>query len=558
MVAAYNLPDLDVMAELKAADEKAKILHLPTSQDPTNKVMTPAEVKEHLATALDDGISQSDLEVMRLNLAADSDLSPSALLQLQRTIEAEHQAKLGIAAEIITLRAEQDRQEIGQSLTLDYLFPPSLAEALRVRCRALPADAPSAAMSYLAAVAGLVKLGSEVIASKAADFRVPLNLYTALVGKSGAKKSPQRRLLVDAPAQPLMLDLARTHSRAMEQWQEENRGLKPAEQSDPPQAAYLQVSDFTIEALAEQLQRQEAKGLGLLINRDELSGLFGSLNAYKGGRGADEQHLLEAYDGGAFRSLRVASPGGGRFYDRCSLSIYGTIQPAVLEKLVASGDDSGLWARFMFVALPAKVVPLPEVETEIEQQEAAAAAAALADACGAVYRMPRTSLALDPAARRAFTRYEANCQHEALRAAIPAQSALWGKSAGKVLRIAGLLHLLHLAVPDGAAGEVITSETMERATTLVDYINGWTLGLHSDLAQGGTSSLMRLVHKIAVEAQQPIRWRDVQNRLSVKQRKEIDSAKVVMAMQALADLEVGEIEQGARGAEAYRAKAELP
>jgi CRISPR-associated protein Cmr3 len=546
------------MAELKAADEKAKILHLPTSQDPTNKVMTPAEVKEHLATALDDGISQSDLEVMRLNLAADSDLSPPALLQLQRTIEAEHQAKLGIAAEIITLRAEQDRQEIGQSLTLDYLFPPSLAEALRVRCRALPADAPSAAMSYLAAVAGLVKLGSEVIASKAADFRVPLNLYTALVGKSGAKKSPQRRLLVDAPAQPLMLDLARTHSRAMEQWQEENRGLKPAEQSDPPRAAYLQVSDFTIEALAEQLQRQEAKGLGLLINRDELSGLFGSLNAYKGGRGADEQHLLEAYDGGAFRSLRVASPGGGRFYDRCSLSIYGTIQPAVLEKLVVSGDDSGLWARFMFVALPAKVVPLPEVETEIEQQEAAAAAAALADACGVIYRMPRTSLALDPAARRAFTRYEANCQHEALRAAIPAHSALWGKSAGKVLRIAGLLHLLHLAVPDGAAGEVITSETMERATTLVDYINGWTLGLHSDLAQGGTISLMRLVHKIAVEAQQPIRWRDVQNRLSVKQRNEIDSAKVVMAMQALADLEVGEIEHGARGAEAYRAKAELP
>jgi hypothetical protein len=31
-----------------------------------------------------------------------------------------------------------------------------------------------------------------------------------------------------------------------------------------------------------------------------------------------------------------------------------------------------------------------------------------------------------------------------------------------------------------------------------------------------------------------------------------------MAMQALADLEVGEIEHGARGAEAYRAKAELP
>ena len=38
MLAAHNLPDLDVPAELKAAAEKTKILHLPTSQDP------PAEI----------------------------------------------------------------------------------------------------------------------------------------------------------------------------------------------------------------------------------------------------------------------------------------------------------------------------------------------------------------------------------------------------------------------------------------------------------------------------------------------------------------------------------
>jgi len=43
------------------------------------------------------------------------------------------------------------------------------------------------------------------------------------------------------------------------------------------------VSEYTGEALAAQLQEQEEAGLGLLIYRDELSGLFGSLDQYRGG-----------------------------------------------------------------------------------------------------------------------------------------------------------------------------------------------------------------------------------------------------------------------------------
>jgi hypothetical protein len=48
-----------------------------------------------------------------------------------------------------------------------------------------------------------------------------------------------------------------------------------------PNPKRLSVSDFTGEALAAQLQTQEAAGLGLLVNRDELSGLFGSLVVFK-------------------------------------------------------------------------------------------------------------------------------------------------------------------------------------------------------------------------------------------------------------------------------------
>jgi hypothetical protein len=578
MVAAHNLPDLDVTAELKAAAEKSKIRQLSISQDPPAEIllteaqqqkakgeqanaqnMSMTDVRQQLTVAVAEGFSQSDLVVLRLSLADASGQTPAALLDLQRTIQKEHETRLNIAAESRSLREEQDWQEIGQAITLPYLFPPSLAEALQVRCRYLPTDAPSTALSFLATVAGLVKLGSEVVGIKSADFRVPFNLYVALVGNSGAKKSPLRKLVVDQPVAPLVHDLRRAHSRAREFWQEQNKGLPKGDRTDPPEPVFVSISATTVEALAQQLQRQEGKGLGLLINRDELSGMFGSWGAYKSGRGDDEQFFLEHYDGGGIRSLRISTPGGGRSYESSSLSIYGTVQPGVLEQLVATGDDSGLWARFMFVPLPQKVVPLPEVETELEEQEAIAAADTLAQACSTVYRMRRICLELDPAARQAFTRYEANAQREALRASIGAQSALWGKAAGKVLRIAGLLHLLQLAVPDGQASELISGATMERAMALVDHVNARTLSLHADLARGSANDLMRLVHRIAMEAQgQPIRWREIFIRLSGKQRKEIDSAAVSMAMRALVELGVGETELGARGALTYRATAPLP
>ena len=137
--------------------------------------------------------------------------------------------------------------------------------------------------------------------------------------------------MVSKPTEDLRIELARAHTRAMEDWTEQNRGVKPSERPDPPKAAYLSISDATAEALAQQLQVQEDRGLGLLLHRDELAGLFGNLNQYRSGKGSDSEQLLEAYDGSGFSSLRISKAGGGRFYERCHLSICGTIQPAILE-----------------------------------------------------------------------------------------------------------------------------------------------------------------------------------------------------------------------------------
>jgi hypothetical protein len=529
----------------------------PGQQDSSGP-LTLDQVRERLQRAVTDGASRQDLEALVLELADLADRSAYDLRNLLRTIQAEQDAAQAIAAEVATIKAAQDRRDLSQALTLDWICPPSLAAALRIRCRSLPADDVTALMCLLVAVSGVVKLGTQVVASEAASYRVPLNLYGCLVARSGAKKTPVSRLLVLDPLHELRLELARQNKRAYRAWEEQNRGIKASERPPEPKPVHLVVSDFTAEALAEQLQLQEERGLGLLIHRDELAGMFGNLNAYRSGRGSDEEQLLEAYDGSGFSSLRITKAGGGRFYERGHLSICGTIQPAILEALVANGDASGLWARFLFIPLPERVVPLPEFETEQEQQEAAWASQLLESLCRFVFIEPRLTLALAPDARRYFVHYEARCQADVHRTTIPAQGALIGKAAGKALRIAALLHLLHQGCPDGWHSQQVSVEVMERACVLVDHINTWTMGLHQKVAEGA-NDLMRLIHKVAEATPgQSVGWRDIHYRLSKTQRREVDSAAATVAMAALAELGVGELERGARGAGRYKATAPLP
>jgi hypothetical protein len=514
------------------------------------------EVREQLRYLVEAGASRQDIEAERIRLAAASDIPAATLQGLLLAIQREAESGLQVQQEAQRLARAVERAGVNKTISITELLPPNLAEALQTRTRYLPADDVAACMAFLVCISGVVKLGTEVIASRAADYRVPLNLYGALVARSGAKKSPLSRLLVSKPTEAIRTDLARSHSRAMEEWTEQNRGVKPSERPDPPRAPYLSISDATAEALAQQLQVQEDRGLGLLLHRDELAGLFGNLNQYRSGRGSDSEQLLEAYDGSGFRSLRVAAVNGGRAYSRCHLSIWGTIQPAVLQALVGDGDASGLWARYLFIPLPEMVVRLADEESDEEADASEAAGALLAKACSHIYKLPRTSLTLDRGARKVFMDYEARCQAEALGAALPAQGALMGKAPGKVLRVAALLHLLwcwerNLSGP-------ISPGAIDRGILLVDHLNAWALSIHEAASGGEASDLMRLAHRLAQASGGAIAWRDLAQRLSRQQRKEIDSAAAGAAVDALAGMGMGVVERTPRGAWSYRATGDLP
>lgn len=519
--------------------------------------MSLEEASSELREAISDGINPAQLAQLVARLATLTHHNGAAIQKIADGIRREQESVSKVAAEATAIAAEADRRQIGQMLTPGFLMPAPVAQAIEARSRYLPTDGPSAVLPYLAAVAGLLKLGTEVVGSAVANLRVPINLYGCLVGRSGAKKSPVGRLLMNEPTKALQIERSEANKGEHKAWRDACEVAKAMKQPLPPEPIFkrLVINDPNGEGLNQQLEAMETAGMGLLIHRDELSGFFGSLNQYRGGKGGDEQLLLELYDGSGLTSVRV---GTQRSYSKAQVSIWGTTQPDVLRELVADGDASGLWARFLFVPLPERVVPLPTSTTPAEVAEVESAAQMLADVARTLHEIPARSYHLTPAATERFARFEVQRQQMALRAVIGAQSALYGKSAGKVLRIAGLLHLLKVAVGEASRDALIEADTIDKAAALVDHLDAWALSLHAEVSQGPASGLMRLVHRTAEAAGEAIKWKQVWHGMSKAQRQEADAAAGAAAMKALAEAGYGEIEEGRRGALTYRAMRPLP
>lgn len=532
------------------------------ASEPTKPApLSREECRDRLRAAVAAHQSPTELELLIGDLVDASELHPQELRQLLAAVRQEEEQRDVLLQEASALEVDLARYQARVPITLDRLFPSALAEALRRITEHLPYCDHVVATAYLAGVSGLVKLGTTICGNPYTDFVTPANLYVATVGRSGQKKTPLEKLLVRRPAQELKREMAAANTRAMEAWREQCKGCKTKDERPPkPVAIYLQVQDYTGEAFVQQLQALDKRGLSVLVLRDELSGLFGAMNAYRSGRGSDEQQLLELFDGQAYTSLRVSA--GDRSYDRCQVSIYGAIQPGVLRELIKGGDPSGKWARFLFSPLPENTVPLP---TAISAEGLAAVNQANQDLqvyARRIYTMPAKRYLLDLEAIEAFGAYEHNKQIQAQQARLDAQGALYGKSAGKVLRVAVLLHLLELAVLNEPGEGEVPVATLQRAIELVDAMDDWALGFHEQAAagdeQGGVSSLMRRIHTLARKARSAVTWGQLRQQMNAKEKKGIDAGLAEQAMQALAELGVGEVSEGPRGGLLYRATGDLP
>ncbi|WP_158524815.1 DUF3987 domain-containing protein [Microcystis aeruginosa] len=258
-----------------------------------------------------------------------------------------------------------------QRLDLTKVLPEKLANAINHHARLTGLRGEAYLTALLSGLSSTLHPDTALSLYPQTNWKVPPNLYAAIVALSGEGKSIIGRAMIADPLKSLIeLDdqdyeaKLSEHKSSLANYEMLKKSKNKDDLSDsfpdgPPTKPTRRIRYFsggTGEGIARYAANSQDKGM--LLFRDEIAGLFKSANQYRGGRGSDSEDILEYFDGTPPITLR-ADPDKTLVCRKILLSIYGTIQPGVLEKLLGDKEDSsGQWARFIFCQLPPSTLDL--------------------------------------------------------------------------------------------------------------------------------------------------------------------------------------------------------
>ncbi|QNJ16422.1 hypothetical protein SynA1840_00874 [Synechococcus sp. A18-40] len=451
------------------------------------------------------------------------------------------------------LEAAPEPMPVERPITLEEMFPASVAADLRRITRYMPWPDTLIITSFLTTVSAAVRLGCTIELIAETDFEVPLNLYHCVVGDSGTRKTLAERALIKKPLAPLKRELRLQYKEKLLAYKAQLASAEDGDPPTPPMNPCLDISDATQEAMEEQLMAQEQWRLPLLVLKDELAGWFAALDQYKpGGKSkagsAQAKQILEFFDGRGFFSKRV---GESRYCDDTKVSISGAIQPEVLRGMQDDKDADGQWARFLFSPLPAKVVRLPHTREAEELKAIAIAEEALSVIPLRVHRMPPVFLTLDAEALEVFCDYDYRVSEAAQKAMLPSHAALLNKSPGKVGRVAGLLWVLDY-VTEKTGDDEVGVEFVQRAIRLVEHLDRYAMQFNVEANQTAKEKCMWRLHRNAGKTKAWIPQRKLRDNCSPSEKERFDAAEMQEMLQELANTGYGEVRSGPRGGMDYR------
>jgi Protein of unknown function (DUF3987) len=264
---------------------------------------------------------------------------------------------------VSTAREKYGRPEEGAVTPIDLwakLEPPTLPRGVLpliieefafAQGELMGADPAGLAMGALCVCAAAIPDSVEIqVKQHDPSWREAARLWVAEIGDPSTKKSPVLRQV----ARPLVrLDGELAKKYLAEKARYDNLPAEERKSINPPKKKRMRIEDTTIEAAQEILKDSPQ---GVLSLQDELTGWFGSMDKYSGGRGAqkDRGFWLQAYNGGQYVSDRVGR--GMCHIPNLSISLLGGIQPGPLRKIIDDTVDDGLIQRLLPVMLrPAMV-----------------------------------------------------------------------------------------------------------------------------------------------------------------------------------------------------------
>jgi hypothetical protein len=359
-------------------------------------------------------------------------------------------------------------------------------------------DVESLLTIMLPTSASLLNPQTRVVVKESIDFLEPLIVYAGIVSESGNRKSPIFKIVTKA-LRKLQNEEDARYNQAHLEYQEQLRAwkkTKPEERDEspepPPPPREFYLDNFTSEAL-DRVKNQQPQH-GILIRKDELSGLFNSYNTYRGGRGSDREGILSGWNGDG---IKVNRANGSRLsLSQDASSIAGAIQPDKLRRIMGNLlDEQGEWARFLWFLAPVKAFRLPQGDTKFE----------LGDLLEGIYRkldrLSPTQYRFSPEGQQIYEDYHWLLERRKLAEPRQGMRSAIAKMQGYCARFAGLLHILWEVAAGQEPGQTIPSERVEAATALAEFYLGQVRLIHSD-GEANSGELNLLLKKLLEKARQ--------------------------------------------------------
>lgn len=346
------------------------------------------------------------------------------------------------------------------------VLPPLIEKFAAVRAKMIGCDPGGLAMSALAVCAAAIPDHVKLKVKAHESWTESARLWVMLIGDPSSKKSPIMRAAANKLAK-MDSEMLRQFAKDLIQWQNDK---KDGVERDKPMETRLRIEDITMEA-AQEVCRSSPHGV--LALQDELSGWFGGIEKYSGGKGGakDRSFWLRAYNGGEYAVNRINR--ASFLIDNLSISILGGIQPDAVRKVTMDSVEDGLIQRFLPVILPSAQIgvdeELPDIASEYEGL--VAALRNVRTKPGMFEPMP---LVFDPEARAVRERLER--EHHAMMIALEHVSKKFAAHIGKFDGIFPRLCIIWHCIENVNAAtlpDIITGDTAQRAA---DFLHGYILG----------------------------------------------------------------------------------
>ena len=365
-------------------------------------------------------------------------------------------------------------------LTLEKYLHPNLAEPIKKVSAWMGVDSEAVLTHLLPIAAGLINPNSRIVVKKCTNFVEPCLLYTAVIADTGSRKTP----LLNIPKAPLVklqaeedarhkaeLDAYKKELDAYNHRPKENKDDEPPTPPHPPREFY--VDNVTVESLDEIKGFQPDKAFSMI--KDELSGLFASHGAYKGGRGSDKESFLSGWGGGGVKKNR-RSKDSRVSLARDSLSITGGIQPDKLQALFGDFTDAqGEWARFLWYQMPMRPYKIPRHDVTYT----------LGDLLESIYRkldsLPVLEFYFSKDGQDFYDDWYDKRYEQTRNETKPGLKAAMAKMPGQAARLIGVLHVLNgVSSQPAEVQEEISLTTVRAGCHLAQFYLGQVTVLQGD------------------------------------------------------------------------------